>query len=94
MSRRPGRRLFRSPSMPSMPERLQRPLLKRPRTSPLTAKPPIKRHRTISAISEHEAEAQSPPASTEGRVGPGWRGPLIMFQSMLSQCLCSINYYN
>ncbi|XP_012674187.2 M-phase inducer phosphatase 1-B-like isoform X2 [Clupea harengus] len=67
MSRRPGRRLFRSPSMPSMPERLQRPLLKRPRTSPLTAKPPIKRHRTISAISEHEAEAQSPPASTEGR---------------------------
>ncbi|XP_048113373.1 M-phase inducer phosphatase 1-B-like [Alosa alosa] len=65
MSRRPGRRLIRSPSMP---ERLQRPLLKRPRTSPLAAKPPIKRHRTISAISEHESEPQlCKPASAEGR---------------------------
>ncbi|KAL2093208.1 hypothetical protein ACEWY4_010520 [Coilia grayii] len=65
MSRRPGRRLFRSPSMP---ERLQRPLLKRPRTSPLTAKPPIKRHRTIPAIAEHaDSEPQSQPASAEGR---------------------------
>ncbi|XP_063053973.1 M-phase inducer phosphatase 1-B-like [Engraulis encrasicolus] len=71
MCRKPGRRLFRSPSMP---ERLGRPLLKRPRTSPHDAKPPIKRHRTIPTIVEHphtgadpDAERTSQPTNTEGR---------------------------
>ncbi|XP_061092383.1 M-phase inducer phosphatase 1-B-like [Conger conger] len=47
---REGRRLFRSPSMP---ERLDRPRLKRALPTP-TADPPIKRHRTFPAITEEE----------------------------------------
>ncbi|KAJ8254732.1 hypothetical protein GJAV_G00196590 [Gymnothorax javanicus] len=47
---REGRRLFRSPSMP---ERLDRPSLKRALPTP-SADLPIKRHRTIPAIAEEE----------------------------------------
>ncbi|KAG5853354.1 hypothetical protein ANANG_G00072400 [Anguilla anguilla] len=60
---REGRRLFRSPSMP---ERLDRPRLKR--APPPTADPPIKRHRTFPAITEEEGTQDGGEnGGTEGR---------------------------
>ncbi|KAI1898485.1 hypothetical protein AGOR_G00072830 [Albula goreensis] len=52
--RREGRRLFRSPSMP---ERLERPRMKRALPNP-TADPPIKRHRTFPTIAEEEGNQE------------------------------------
>ncbi|XP_035264208.1 M-phase inducer phosphatase 1-B-like [Anguilla anguilla] len=61
---REGRRLFRSPSMP---ERLDRPRLKRAPPPP-TADPPIKRHRTFPAITEEEGTQDGGEnGGTEGR---------------------------
>ncbi|KAJ8405446.1 hypothetical protein AAFF_G00319190 [Aldrovandia affinis] len=61
--RREGRRLFRSPSMP---ERLDRPGLKRALSTP-TADPPIKRHRTFSTIAEEEGNQGREHEAADGR---------------------------
>ncbi|KPP69763.1 hypothetical protein Z043_111456, partial [Scleropages formosus] len=62
--RQGARRLFRSPSMP---EQLNRAVLKRAPQSPVT-NPPLKRHRTTPVIREEEEDQEGgDPASADGR---------------------------
>ncbi|KAL4659836.1 M-phase inducer phosphatase 3 isoform X1 [Arapaima gigas] len=61
--RQGARRLFRSPSMP---ERLNRAVLKRASQSP-GPNPPLKRHRTISVINEEDEDEEGDQAVASGR---------------------------